>query len=387
MLVLAVSLSASAQNIIVTNEGDAIKAYNIEMTGNSVFYQTSPDDNASIKKLSKTDILIIKMQDGTKLDPNEPEKPAEAPASVSGSIVRISGETAQRNAAMIADFNKELVWEPDEKFFRKGQGKVGNGYTGIMWVKEDSQLYNGEVTISYQRFYEFGSSSSSGNTLEDYRYNNFVNPMVVVKVKNNTDRIIFLDLGSSFVISGEDSTPYFVPEITTVSNTNTSKRTSEYAETKVGEDNIKSSDHSYVSGNTQSVTKVKEAQRYVSVAPKATLSLEPQKVCSSENGRYSQMYNHLGYLYMNKNVFPFGETHYGDILELDEANSPYNFGSCVSYSFNADHSDIHTIRTEMYMKYIMCTSSTALFAYTIDADIHRRYPFWVSFYVTDSRFF
>lgn len=90
---------------------------------------------------------------------------------------------------------------------------------------------------------------------------------------------------------------------------------------------------------------------------------------------------HMNSLRMTKSVFPFTNTQYGQIFEFSEAESPFQFGTCVSYSFKPDHSDMHTIRTELYLKYVMCTSSSALFSYTIEGDFHKRYPFWVPFYV------
>lgn len=380
---LALGLSAAAQNIIVTSSGDPIKAYNIEMAGNSVFYQTEEAENAPIQKINKADILIIKMQDGTKVDPNEAPKKEEAPAALNGNMLSLSGDVAAKNAELIADFNKVMTWEPDDKFYKKGQGKVGNGYAGIMWIDEGSQLYNGEVTISYQRLYDSGLTVGDKGPVSPYRSDSFNNPMVAVKVKNNTDKIIYLDLASSFVICGEDSSPYYVPVTTTVSNVNTTKSTSEYTNVKVEDDKIKSNDRTYVSGNTSTVTSVKEAQRYISVAPRATLTLDPMPICKSNLDRDSQMYNNFGNLYMSKRVFPFANTQYGQILDLEESDSPFTFGSCVTYSFDPEHSDLRSIRTELYLKYVMCTSSTALFPYTIEGNFHQRYPFWVPFYVTD----
>lgn len=380
LLVAAFSFAAGAQNIIVTNDGDSIKAYNLEMTGSSVFYQQKEDKDAPILKINKSEILIIKMQDGTKIDPNAEEPAQEAAPAAS---VKLSGNAAAKNASLIADFNRELTWEPDEKFLKKHQGKIGNGYTGIMWVREDSQLHNGEITVSYQRGYDADSDHDKEIKYSDYTGNNFADPVVIVKVQNNTDKMIYLDLSNCFVMCGEESYPFYVPEIKTVTNTNSSASASEYTQVKTEENKVKASDHTYVSGSTSTVTKVKEAQRYVSVAPKSTLALDPQPLCKEGHGKQNQMYIKYNWLYMSPSVFPFTNTPYGKILDIDEADSPFTFGSYIYYSFNADHSDAHSLHTELYLKYVMCTSSQALFAYTIDGGFHKRYHFWVPFYVTN----
>ena len=61
---------AKAQDMIVTNDGESIKAFNLEIGPKSVFYQLSMDADADTKRIDKKDILIIRLADGTKLDPN-----------------------------------------------------------------------------------------------------------------------------------------------------------------------------------------------------------------------------------------------------------------------------------------------------------------------------
>lgn len=384
LIAAALCFAANAQDIIVTNDGDAIKAYNLEMAGSSVFYQSKDDKDAPIQKISKADVLIIKMKDGTKIDPNaEPKasKEAEAAPALVDNTVKLSGDAAAKNASLIADFNRELTWEPDEKFLKKHQGKVGNGYTGIMWVSEDSQLHNGEITVSFQRGYNSELEQDKEVKFTDYNGNYFGYPLVLIKVKNNTDKMIYLDLANCFIMCGDESSPFYVPEVKTVTNTKSNASTSEYTQIKTENNKVKSSDHSYISGNSSTVTKVKEAQRYVSVAPKSTLSLDAQPICKNDYGKQEEMYMRYSWLYMNQSIFPFTNTPYGKILDIDEADSPFTFGSYISYSFSPDHSNPHSLQTEMYLRYVMCTSATSLFAYTIEGNFHKRYPFWIPFFV------
>lgn len=381
LFALVAGFSAGAQNIIVTSEGDAIKAFNLEMTDSSVFYQEQQADDAPIKKIDRKNILIIKMQDGTKVDPNAPVEAESAPVMPTEGVVKISGKVAEDNAALIADFNKVLTWEPDAKFFKKGQGKIGNGYAGIMWVREDSQLYNGEVTVSYHRVIGAGESQLDGPMSSDYRTDSFYYPMVSVKVRNNTDKNIYLDLASCFVVCGDDSMPIYVPETRTVTNASSNSDKREYQSLEVTDNGISSSDRVHVSDHSSSVTRVREAQQFVTVAPKATLSLDPKPVCWRLSG---DVHTNIMSVRISGRIFPYTDTPYGGIYEFDVENSPLELGSCVTYSFNADHSDAHVLRTELYLKYAMCTSSTALFAYTIDGDFHNRYQYWVPFYVSDN---
>ena len=76
LLALCVACNITfAQDLIVTNDGKSVKAYNMEVSSESVFYQLEDRKEAPLQKLQKSDILIIKKADGSKLDfsdnPNE----------------------------------------------------------------------------------------------------------------------------------------------------------------------------------------------------------------------------------------------------------------------------------------------------------------------------
>jgi hypothetical protein len=66
-LIVLVSVELAAQDIIVLNSGDVIKAFNIEVGKTSIFYTLSNDANSEIHKLNKTDIIVIKKANGEKL--------------------------------------------------------------------------------------------------------------------------------------------------------------------------------------------------------------------------------------------------------------------------------------------------------------------------------
>lgn len=72
-LLSATALQAQAQDILVTNDGESMKVYNLEIGPSSIFYQLSAEANAETKRIAKSDVLIIKKADGTKIDPNATE--------------------------------------------------------------------------------------------------------------------------------------------------------------------------------------------------------------------------------------------------------------------------------------------------------------------------
>lgn len=73
---IMMAVICQAQDILVTNDGATIKAYNLEIGPSTIFYQLSNDANAETKRIAKGNVLIIRKADGTKIDPN-----ADAPSS------------------------------------------------------------------------------------------------------------------------------------------------------------------------------------------------------------------------------------------------------------------------------------------------------------------
>lgn len=59
------SLFIKAQDLIVTNEGDSFKVFRIDVGKDAVYYQLEDNEDSPIHKVKKTDVLIIKLQDGT----------------------------------------------------------------------------------------------------------------------------------------------------------------------------------------------------------------------------------------------------------------------------------------------------------------------------------
>lgn len=87
-LVVACMISIAAEpDILVTQSGESLKVYNLEMSPTTVFYTLEEGADAGLQKIAKADVLIIKKADGTVVNFNntvvaEPEnKKSENPAA------------------------------------------------------------------------------------------------------------------------------------------------------------------------------------------------------------------------------------------------------------------------------------------------------------------
>lgn len=67
ILMVFSATSATAQDLIVKQDGESIKAYRTDIGKTAVYYQLEDNDGSPILSLLKSEVLIIKMQDGTKI--------------------------------------------------------------------------------------------------------------------------------------------------------------------------------------------------------------------------------------------------------------------------------------------------------------------------------
>ena len=77
LVISALSVTAAkAQDLIVTQEGETIKAYRTDVGKAAVYYRLEDNEETPILSIPKYEVLIIKMQDGTKIvmEEDEPQK-------------------------------------------------------------------------------------------------------------------------------------------------------------------------------------------------------------------------------------------------------------------------------------------------------------------------
>ena len=67
VVVVLSAFSVKAQDLIVKQDGETIKAYRTDVSNTAVYYRLEDNENSPLLTIPKSDVLIIKMQDGTKI--------------------------------------------------------------------------------------------------------------------------------------------------------------------------------------------------------------------------------------------------------------------------------------------------------------------------------
>ena len=117
LFLLCLGTQTRAQDVIITKEGDPVKAYRVEVANETVFYQTSESSDAPIQRMAKSDILMIKFQDGRKLIIGEEEQQSDPEPQVQPqSATNQDVSDPEANAALLQRYQTpvEYIGEPTD---------------------------------------------------------------------------------------------------------------------------------------------------------------------------------------------------------------------------------------------------------------------------------
>ncbi len=356
-------LLLSAQDIIVKNSGETIKAYNLEASGTSVFFQLSAEPGAPLQKLPKTEILVVRKADGTKLDF---DAPAPQPAAqqqqtataqnkpVKLTLDMLSEEERTENERLIKQYNEPVLFKVTRQDYASfAVSSFSPKYNSIMSNKDISiSLISGNETAASRNA---PSEFHKVDICKGFRWWQDLGELVSLSITNKTDQTIYVDLGNSMLVAQGRSVPLYVPQTTTKSNTSVGG----------GSVNLGALTGSSLLGgfsvggsNASSTVNTVYSQRVIAIGPYGTVQTPPvsawgatteerelvpgmawkEIVCRIGNNRHLR-------LYMPKKSFRCGQ-----VINFNEENAPLNISAYVSYSYTEDCAQEKTLSIHYYLK-------------------------------------
>lgn len=134
---LVVTLQLSAQDLIVTQSGETIKAYRTDVGEKMVYYQLEDAEDAPILKIQKADVLVIKLQNG-KVVFSQDATPQQQDNRQSTSIMPPKEPVADPEVIASAQIGSLI------EFYDGTKGIVfyldGNGHGLAVYLYEDYEL-------------------------------------------------------------------------------------------------------------------------------------------------------------------------------------------------------------------------------------------------------
>lgn len=196
-----------AQDLIITQEGETHKVYELEVGASSVFYKLENNENALLHKMDKNNILMIKYQDGRKQIMGEDENSKIAnnenieqkQATPASNVVDYTDNAA--NSAAIEYWNNiDVQYYANDK-----SNKKANLLYCQCELSPQSKIVDKNVEL------KFSSPCIYDGTVHNYK-------SFKVSIKNKSTETIYLDLGKCFLIRGSETIQCYTPSMTSNSS-------------------------------------------------------------------------------------------------------------------------------------------------------------------------
>lgn len=368
---LMAGISASAQDVLITKDGDVKNVYEVEVGTNAVFYKSKDNADAEILRINKADVFMIKRKDGTKYDLGNGVQPSSAtyssalqPAVASQATVSLASQ--KRNEELISYSN---TYTPE--YVGKKSGNAGLLYA-IIAYGQDSQLVNDDIEIitkTGRLNYPDGLNTKldmliSQNGVNKLTFSenlvNYDKPAIQIQIKNKTNKTIYIDLGNSFFMRNGIAEAYYIPSSSSSSQTNGSGVGVNLGAVAGalgvgGAVGTLANGIGVGSSNSNTTVNTTYSQRVIAIPPMSIKSLDPRLLFKSQtcNGfciSYAT-YGQAPYFAFRSSAGP--KLQNGETLNYTKESSPFNWGCMVSYSFSEDCSTTSSISFNYYMRSII----------------------------------
>ncbi len=393
-MMLAMSLGfANAQDTMITQSGDILTVYDVEVGGSSVFYKLNASDAASLK-MNKNEVLMIKYKDGRveKMDgsaaPTAPATPAATPQPASSAAFGVNPNLAADNIELVRQYNSnDVIYKGDDT------SKEHAALVYTLGLKEGSIIETPELKATFKMKTYLARHGGMSGVLKEQGTFNLNESMaghdtkkyrIVVILRNKSNRTIYIDQGNSFVMHNDIAQAYYVPSATSTINSSTTGGSVGLGAVAgafgVGGTLGKLANGVTVGGaGTSATTTTTYSQRIVSIPPMASIELEPMDIGQGYEyeGTGWREFNDIlsaclpiltekNYVKEKKKnyLLDYGKLKRGEKISMPVPEGTSPLSAFFTYGFDENLSSTQTMRMEFYVRQIMGSDSSA--SYTAD---------------------
>lgn len=356
ILALFLFLPLQAQDKIVTNEGDVIPAYHVDVGENLIYYRLENFGAGVLQSIRKADVLMLMRHDGSivnyyqnkKKDKEQPEDTvATGKASEKVKLLETAdlSETSRKaNAALIEAMNGAVIVQENAKEEKQGADAVWCR----LGVKKNSILCNDDLELSVTAGKLVPASGERKNAAFIPGIGEIRDVALSISVRNRSNRTVYVDLGNSYFIRmGEFISYYVSPSSTTVYSA------------PVESASIAAVAGSEADGQVRTI-QVDGTARVIALAPNTVMNLQARSLFQRKPGdiiaglKYVAEDSGKEKAYQLAFRFPKqateGELKLGEHLAYASSASPLNFSFAVSYADTGDCAQEKTMLVHFYLK-------------------------------------
>ena len=363
---------ASAQDLIVKKDGSVIQAKVTKIGTSEVEYKKWKNQNGPQYSIAVADILAINYQNGEKETFENvgagSSQAAKSEADGQQSIVQVkpedlSPEAKAANDALIAKYNAPVELDITNKQKEKLGRKLFTA-SAIYGFKNNSIITNDDIEIGFVTgSLEQKKKTEPAKWIEGHGSNY---PALLLRVRNKTNRTLYIDLGNSFFISMGQAICYYVPSSTTTTHGASSGGSVNLGAVTgaLGIGGVAGTLANGINvggGSTNSTTSTTYSQRVIAVPPMSSVNLSPQYLYGNEErtvikglcqGKYGIMYI----------AFPKdsekGLMCFGDRYSYTDDNSPLQFSCVIAYSTDETCLSTKSITSSLYLRELIGTKAS-----------------------------
>lgn len=351
MVLLSLTEISLAQDVIVMKDGSTIISKVLEVNTSDIKYKKFSNQKGPTYTINKSEVTSINYKNGERdVFEKSTNEPKSQPQSTLGNM---SAESKKNNDAIIARMNSIMPqWTEPQKT------KKATGVYCLFKIKEESVFENDDIkqTVSICRIDPQKANGGAIDANPKHEKNGY-NHVLAVKVYNKTAKTLYIDLGNTFIVRGEEASAYYTPSSTTVTQSESSGvgvNLGAVADVMdMGGSFKKIADGINVGkekGNA--ISTVEYAQRVVAIPPKSAKTLEHKFLFT--RGLKGLKYLEIDDRSDKTSWFVFAHANYnnlnvGDIVHWTEADSPMTFDFHIAYSENENCTELNRLKVGMYM--------------------------------------
>lgn len=374
----------SAQDTVITNQGDVIQAFDIEVGESSIFYKNAPNAEMMLK-IKKSDVLMIKYQNGNvvRMDNTSSESNVTTSSKpvIKGPVAETDDKLAADNLRLVQEFNKldvKYTGEQEKANRTPGFKTVDDALLVTIGLKEGSIIETPELKANFGmvkidkkgRIHEFDGTLWNLATFG-----------LAVTLQNKSDKTIYVDLGNSYFILAGEATPYYIPQATSTTKGH-STGASVNLGAVAGAAGIGGTLGTLANGvnvggaQSSSTSTTTYSQRIISIPPMSMKSLEVKSIeedWAGENKNYggtrktavlSAYTNYLlqqGYLEEKKNRYDLNlpkDMFIGDKIDVPDLDGVRPLSLFITYAFDEEQTAPKSMPINFRIRQFMCVPST-----------------------------
>jgi len=353
LLVLVSTLQAIAQDVIVKTDGSTILSKVLEVNTNDIKYKKHSNPKGPTYTINKSEVMSINYENGdrdsfaSQNDNNQTKKDNGG---------NLSENTRIANESFINQCNSITpIWLKQQK------EKKAKHTFNIMKLDENSIIENDDIKqvitfgLGYSEIKHWGELLDNKDEKKniDYCYHNYV---LIMKITNKTDKTIYIDLGNTFIVRGDEAQPYFIPSATessTVSSSGVGVNLGAVTNALGigGSVGALANGVNVSSGNAVGEKTIEFSQRVIAIPPLSSKTLEPQLlfIGGGKGIPYTEVKNDSDKEYLRiRAKSNYRDLQVGDIIHWNKDDPMVKLSFHLAYSFDETCNEIHRMSIGLY---------------------------------------